>query len=79
MKKGFLKNILPKLRLEKKMLGNKFESFQNRDPEDTSTIKIEFFLIRQRLGWKKIKLFGMQKYEVFVRFRANFLEISFIK
>ena len=28
---------------KKKLLGGKFESFQNRDPEDTSTIKLSFF------------------------------------
>ena len=25
------------------MLGGQFEAFQNRDPEDTSTVKIEYF------------------------------------
>ena len=40
------------------MLGDKFESFQNRDPEDTSTIKIEFFLIRQRMVLPVLKHSG---------------------
>ena len=48
----------PEIETGKKMLGNKFESFQNRDPEDTSTIKIEFFLIRQRMVLPVLKHLG---------------------
>ena len=43
---------------KKKCWGDKFESFQNRDPEDTSTIKIEFFLIRQRMVLPVLKHLG---------------------
>ena len=32
------------------MLGGKFELFQNRDQKDTSTIEIEFFLIKTKNG-----------------------------
>ena len=46
-KKDFWKTVSQNWDWKKKMLGNKFESFQNRDPEDTSTIKTEFFIIRQ--------------------------------
>ena len=46
---------------KKKLLGGKFELFQNRDPEDTSTIKIEFFLVRQRMVLSVLKHLGESK------------------
>ena len=48
-KKDFWKTVSSDWDWKKGLLQGKFESFQNRDPEDTSTIKIEFFLIRQRM------------------------------
>ena len=54
----------PKIETGKKMLGNKFESFQNVS-EDTSTIKIEFFLIRQIMVLPVLKHLYIKMYNCF--------------